>query len=85
VPSTAEQLQPGACLYCWTLRPAAQMARSEMIPDGTAYPGIQMMCASTAACIATIHDRFHLPVDAPMFPDCQHCAAAQRATRLAIA
>ena len=57
------------CVYCGD---AAELVTSEVVPDGTLYPGVQMMCLDHGGCLHRIHVQFHQALDCP---DCEHCRA----------
>lgn len=59
--------QRATCVYCGHGR---DLTPSCLVPDGTLYPGVQMMCASAEACHLRIHVKYH---DGPAWPECVYC------------
>lgn len=55
------------CVYCGA---TAALTPSAIVPDGTLYPGVQMMCANGEACGLRIHEQYHAEARAP---ECHYC------------
>jgi hypothetical protein len=57
------------CVYCGA---EEDLKPSEMVPDDTLYPGVQLMCKSHEGCLKRIHDKYHID-ETEFSPDCEHC------------